>query len=293
MAMACLCLLGAVLCMVAVGCGLANADRVESELEDLANGTNVSSTSSSSSMVIPKVTIEPSSMTPTEDPDANMTPMEKDIRFLEEQEIPIPEKEVDFAGLQENTNKDIYAWIYVPDTQVDYPVLQHPTDNTHYLNYNIDGSKGYPGCIYTEDYNAKDFTDSNTVLYGHNMKNGTAFGSLHKFEDASFFEDTRYIYVYTEDRLLVYEIFAAYEFSNAHLLLGYDTKSEWGFSKYLEEVQEVRGMKCNRIEEIFPDEQDHIITLSTCVKGNSSKRYLVQGVLLNETELDEEVSSEE
>ena len=122
--------------------GLANADRVESELEDLANGTNVSSTSSSSSMVIPKVTIEPSSMTPTEDPDANMTPMEKDIRFLEEQEIPIPEKEVDFAGLQENTNKDIYAWIYVPDTQVDYPVLQQPTDNTHYINYNIDGSKG-------------------------------------------------------------------------------------------------------------------------------------------------------
>lgn len=77
--------------------------------------------------------------------------------------IEIPEKNLDWDSLHEE-NQDIYAWIYVPNTTVDYPILQHPTDNSYYLNYNIDGTKGYPGCIYTEDYNSKDFSDINTVI---------------------------------------------------------------------------------------------------------------------------------
>ncbi len=61
-------------------------------------------------------------------------------------EIPDDEaifRTVDFTALQEDTNADIYAWIYIPDTRIDYPVLQHPSDDTYYLNYNLDGSKGY------------------------------------------------------------------------------------------------------------------------------------------------------
>ena len=60
---------------------------------------------------------------------------------LEKLNVPIPEKEVDFAKLQTETNPDIYAWIYIPDSMIDYPVLQHPTDNTHYLDYNLDCNK--------------------------------------------------------------------------------------------------------------------------------------------------------
>ena len=74
----------------------------------------------------------------------------------------------DFGQLHEQ-NQDIYAWIVVPGTQVDYPLLQSETDN-YYLDYNLDHSKGYPGCIYTNQCNRKDFSDYNTVLYGHNMK---------------------------------------------------------------------------------------------------------------------------
>ena len=77
--------------------------------------------------------------------------------------IEIPEKDIDFAALQEE-NSDVYAWIYVPGTNVDYPVLQHPTDDAYYLEHNMDGSKGLPGCIYSESVNTKDFTDPNTVL---------------------------------------------------------------------------------------------------------------------------------
>ena len=86
---------------------------------------------------------------------------------------------VDWEGLRE-VNTDVYAWITVPGTVIDYPILQHATDNTYYLYYNIDGSYGYPGCIYTENLNSKDFTDNNTVIYGHNMKDGTMFTDLLK-----------------------------------------------------------------------------------------------------------------
>lgn len=66
-------------------------------------------------------------------------------------------------------NPDVYAWITVPGTEI--PILQQPSDNSYYFMHNMDGSYGYPGCIYTENLNSKDFTDNNTVIYGHNMKN--------------------------------------------------------------------------------------------------------------------------
>ena len=113
----------------------------------------------------------------------------------------------DFGQLHEQ-NQDIYAWIVVPGTQVDYPLLQSETDN-YYLDYNLDHSKGYPGCIYTNQCNRKDFSDYNTVLYGHNMKNGSMFGSIHSFEDETFFDGHPYIYVYTENERLTYEIYEA------------------------------------------------------------------------------------
>lgn len=55
--------------------------------------------------------------------------------------------------------------------EIEYPILQHPSDNSYYFMHNIDGSYGYPGCIYTENLNSKDFTDNNTVIYRHNVKN--------------------------------------------------------------------------------------------------------------------------
>ncbi len=204
------------------------------------------------------------------------------LQALKDMGIPIPEKEVDFADLQANVNKDIYAWIYIPDTLVDYPVVQHPTDNLYYLNYNLDGSKGYPGCIYTEDYNAKDFSDPNTVIYGHNMKNGTMFAGLHKFEDGEYFKEHPYVYIYTEEGLYVYEIFAAYESGSEHILYNSDFTNDYAYSKYLEGIYSLRSMNSNVKEDVEVTTEDRIVTLSTCVANKSDRRYLVQGVLLNE-----------
>jgi len=199
----------------------------------------------------------------------------------------IPEDEaiyraVDFAALQEETNADIYAWISIPDTQIDYPILQHPTDDTYYLNYNLDGSKGYPGCIYTEKENARDFSDFNTVIYGHNMKNGTMFHDLHNYADESFLSDHPYVYIYTPDRVLRYRIFAAYNYDDRHLLYSFDYATEEGRNGYLSEIFNIRSMSAVRDDQVEVTSEDSLITLSTCIGSQAEKRYLVQAVLVND-----------
>ena len=136
---------------------------------------------------------------------------------------------VDFATIQQQ-NPDIYAWITVPGTLVDYPVVQHSTDDFFYLDHGIDKKSSAAGCIYSESMNAKDFTDPQTVLYGHNMKNDTMFGSLHSYEDKAFFDANRTIYVYTPTQKLTYRIFAAYVTGNEHLLNTVDTKNPASFA---------------------------------------------------------------
>lgn len=185
---------------------------------------------------------------------------------------------VDFAGMWE-INEDVYAWITVPGTVIDYPILQHATDNTYYLNYNIDGSYGYPGCIYTENLNSKDFTDNNTVIYGHNMKNGSMFSGLHKFEDANFFEEHTQVLIYTPEKEYVYTIFAAYIYDDRHLLYSFDFANEQVYATYLEDIQNMRSMNAQLREDITVTAEDKIITLVTCIGNQPDKRLLVQAVL--------------
>mgnify|MGYP003307136749 CR=1 FL=1 len=196
--------------------------------------------------------------------------------------IEIPEKNLDWNLLNE-TNPDIYAWIYIPNTVIDYPVLQHPTDDAFYLRRDIDGNKSTAGCIFSEHtYNSRNFDDFNTVLYGHNMKAKTMFQNLHFYEDATFFEENRYVYIYTSERVFVYEIFAAYEFSDKHVLANYSTVSEAGKQRYLDEVFSIRDMKAQFRDDVDVTVENHLLTLSTCVDGKPNNRYLVQGILIEE-----------
>lgn len=196
--------------------------------------------------------------------------------------VDIPQKQLDWNELAK-VNPDIYAWIYIPGTQVDYPVLQHPTDNTYYLNYNMNGTRGYPGCIYTEKENSKDFTDFNTVMYGHNMRNKTMFETLHYYEDKAFFVNNPYVYVYRGDRVLVYEIFAAYIAGNEHILYSYDFQTQEGRQNYVDLIE--KGASGNLRDDVEVTGDSHILTLSTCISGKAKNRYLVQAVLLNEDDL--------
>lgn len=192
----------------------------------------------------------------------------------------IPQKNLDWEEL-EAVNPDIYAWIYIPNTNIDYPVLQRSGDNDYYLKHNLDGSRGKPGCIYTEDLNSKEFTDYNTVIYGHNMKSGAMFRTLHDFEDKSFFDNNQYVYIYTKDRTLVYKIFAAYTNDAKHILNSNDFTSEQGLSDYLEKVFKKAQAEGYLRDDVAVTGENAILTLSTCTTS-SDKRYIVQAVLVNE-----------
>lgn len=193
----------------------------------------------------------------------------------EEQSEVIPVK---FEELQA-VNPDVYAWITVPGTDIDYPILQHASDNTYYLMHNIDGSYGYPGCIYTENMNSKDFTDNNTVIYGHNMKNGSMFAQLHKFEDPDFFKENREVLIYLPDEVLHYTIFAAHIYDDRHLLYSFDFTDPEVYQKYLDSIFSTRDMSANIDKDIIVTTDDQIITLVTCIGSQPSNRLLVQAVL--------------
>ena len=106
----------------------------------------------------------------------------------EEKTVEIP---IDFSSLKEK-NSEVYAWIRIPDTQVDYPILQRASDDLYYLDHTIDGAEGLPGSIYTQSLNAQDFSDKNTVIYGHNMRDETMFGGLKSYMDESYLHTGTY-----------------------------------------------------------------------------------------------------
>ncbi len=196
--------------------------------------------------------------------------------------VTVPQLDLDWDNIM-TQNEDIYAWIYLPNTNVDYPILQHPTDDSYYIYHNLDGSSGYPGCIYTEMSNSKDFSDALTLVYGHNMKNGTMFRTLHYYEEEDFFEENPYIYIYMPDgNVLVYEIFSAGEFSNVHIINKYGANDRSGLKDYLDDLESYRVMSTHvRSDLTVSYKTDRVLVLCTCM-GNEAKRYLVQGVLIYE-----------
>ena len=115
-------------------------------------------------------------------------------QFCEETE---PEEWIDFNYWQ-NRNADVYAWIRIPGTKIDYPVVQGDEDG-YYLSHDIDKESNIYGAIYTEKVNGKDFSSPNTVLYGHHMKDGSMFQGLHKYESESYLQEHNKVYLYLPD----------------------------------------------------------------------------------------------
>lgn len=190
---------------------------------------------------------------------------------------------VDFYELT-SINPDIYAWIYIPNTNVDYPVAQSgsDTDDSFYLTHNVYKNYQFSGTIYTEKQNARDFTDPVTVMYGHNMLNGSMFASLHNFNDKEFFDSNNTMFVFTKDKVYTYLIYSAYQYDDRHILNSFDMEESNSFRDYLDSTLLVRPYYCNIRENIELSIEDRILTLSTCMDGGGNVRYLVQGVLVNE-----------
>lgn len=204
------------------------------------------------------------------------------VEYADFEGMQVPVRNIDFEGLHQDENEHIYAWIYIPNTNIDYPIVQHPEDANFYLRRDLKGNNATAGCIFTQFYNSMDFNDNNTVLYGHNMRNQTMFATLHNYEDKSFFAENPYVYIYTEYDTRVYQVFAEYEYSDKHIVLSYDFKDDNVFGEYLAEIKGISEEQDynNYNWDIGVTQDDKIITLSTCVRGQDTSRYLVQAKLV-------------
>lgn len=194
---------------------------------------------------------------------------------------PAEEIPIDFATLWQ-TCPDAYSWIRIPNTQVDYPVCQMVEgDQSFYLNHRADKVAEFAGAIYSENYNRRDYTDPVTVLYGHDMSNGSMFQNLHLYEDRAFFEKNKDVIVYLPDRVLHYKIFAAYNYDDRHLLLANDNFTDpYVLDKFQQEILAQQSMTGFVDQNTLLTKDSHILTLSTC-NAYDDQRYLVQCLLMN------------
>ncbi len=226
---------------------------------------------------------------PTEAPEATAVPAAEPAAETEEA-TPAPTatpepyvSPIDFESLQA-VNPDIIGWITILDTNIDYPVLQSPTDDDFYMDHNSDGRYSSNGSIFSDhEYNAADFSDPVTILYGHHMASGAMFGRLQKYySDPDFWEPDHYIHIYTPERELAYKVFAALPFSSDNLLYYYDFTDEKTFESFFDAVFNARDLSAHFKEEYAPEPGDQVIILSTCLIGNNTRRFLVMGTLVSD-----------
>ncbi len=191
-----------------------------------------------------------------------------------------PENPIDFASLKAK-NDDVYAWIKIPNTKINYPVVQSRVDDNFYLNKSIDKKYLFAGMIYSQSCNSLDFFDPVTVLYGHNMKNGTMFQNLHKFQDAKFFEENDTFYVYTETHILTYKVVSAFKYDNRHIMNSFDFNDPQQLEEFQNTVINPDSFIKNVRSGVELNQYSKLLVLSTCINDRSS-RYLVCGVMIDD-----------
>ena len=184
-----------------------------------------------------------------------------------------PPIEVDFDKLK-SVNEDVVGWIYVdalPD--ISYPIVKGK-DNQTYLHQTYEKNYNFAGTIFVDYENSGDFSDCNTLVYGHNMKNGSMFGHLKKFrEDDKLYKQDKYFWILTPERNYRYEIISAYTTGvNSDTYTLFKGPGE-EFEKYLETIKGYSEIKTDDTDLTI---KDRIVTLSTCT-GNESTRFVVQG----------------
>lgn len=192
----------------------------------------------------------------------------------------LAENPIDFASIKKQ-NDEIYSWIYIPNTNINYPVCQSKSNDNFYLDHDIYKNYSFPGAIYSQSCNKTDYSDRVTLLYGHNMIDGSMFADLHKYSDADFFNKNKYMYIYTENKKLTYEIASAFIYDDRHIMNSFNFSNDDEFQEYLDTVSNPRSVSKNVREGLSLTTNDKIVTLSTCLNSGQG-RYLVQWVLIND-----------
>lgn len=180
------------------------------------------------------------------------------------------ERKINWNKLK-NTNEDIVAWIRIPDTNIDYPIVKG-NNNLEYINKNIYGRKSKAGCLFVDSNIISPFESNNTIIYGHNLNNGSMFSNIKKYRNKNYAQNHKEIDILLPDgRKLKYEVFAFYK-ANANNYDIYDTNVE-NLDEYYNTIQKYNNLEMNY------DLSKPILTLSTCTNGNKNHRYILQAYL--------------
>jgi len=177
---------------------------------------------------------------------------------------------VDFDALWE-INKDIVGWIYSSDTPVNYPLLQ-TLDNSYYLKRTYNHVYSDFGSIFIDYRCNKDLTDLNTIIYGHNTKNGSMFGTFKKYKTKSYFDKHKYIYIFYPDKSFKYEVIAAYTVTTSDPVYTLNFTSDDEFKNWLNDVISNSEAETNKTEITG---KEKIITFSTCTSRSKTERFVV------------------
>lgn len=172
-------------------------------------------------------------------------------------------------------NDDFQGWLYYEPLEISYPVVRGD-DNDYYTKYTFENEKNSSGAIFMDFLNKSDYSDYNTIIYGHNMRNGTMFGSMKKLlDDQKIVEENPYFYIFTEDAAYMYEIFAVYITTADSMTYDLISNEE----EQGEYINYIKG-KANYLSDKEVTGADKIVTLSTCHGLHSNNRTVVHGVLI-------------
>lgn len=184
------------------------------------------------------------------------------------------------VAVEETGNTDIVAYISIAGTNVRNVVVQG-ADNDFYLHRDIFGAHNANGSLFLDYRNAADFTDPNTIIYGHNMNNGTMFHNLRYYVNSgaeTFFEAHSYITIMVENEVLVYEIFSAFI---TRVDFNY-IQTEFADDQFAQLIAELNRRNTLRTDR-YAREDDRVLLLSTCTNISRDTRIVVAGRLVSES----------
>ena len=203
------------------------------------------------------------------------------------EEMPEASDPIDFEGLKD-LNEDIYAWICIPGTDINYPLLQSVIgDNDYYLTHSVDHREDENGCLFTEYlYSDLSFDIPVTVIYGHRRRSGDMFGSLQDlYSEAGSLEKYGTILIYTPVKALNYRVICESEFSNVHIPTHYRLfQDNNAVLSFIEDVKSYHSLNRQNYDGAEIDASDRLLVLSTCLTRSDDQRFLVIARLTEEKE---------
>lgn len=177
---------------------------------------------------------------------------------------------IDFESLIA-TNKDVVGWIYSEDTPINYPIVQ-AEDNSYYLHRMIDGTYNKAGSIFMDYRNNNDFTDLNTIIYGHNMNNKSMFGTFDEYESQEYYKEHPTIQIITPVQTYKVDLIAG--------IVIFDTSDFYEIPQTREELESLYEeiiSKSSFKTDLSLEEGDRLISFSTCTNIDDSERYVLIG----------------